>query len=95
MAKRLTKVQTDHIVVECIYSGVPVKLEYENLVMVTGPLPNDRLHQDCDLETFRIGDCFVPSSIADAVYSGHKFARQFGEPPKSLQVKRERAPLHV
>lgn len=27
-----------------------------------------------------IGDCDAPSSIADAVYSAHRFARLLGEP---------------
>ena len=27
----------------------------------------------------RVGDCLQPSSIADAVYSGHRFARLLGE----------------
>ena len=39
----------------------------------------------------RIGDCLVPSHIADAVYSGHRFAREFGEAgPESAVRKRER-----
>jgi dimethylamine/trimethylamine dehydrogenase len=37
----------------------------------------------------RIGDCLSPSHIADAVYSGHRFAREFDE-PKSAIVRRER-----
>lgn len=28
----------------------------------------------------RIGDCFGPGMIAHAVYSGHRFAREFEEP---------------
>ena len=55
------------------------------LVLVTGRLPNDSassrscppraLLQRCT----RIGDCLAPGLIADAVYSGHRFAREFGE----------------
>jgi oligopeptide transport system ATP-binding protein len=36
----------------------------------------------------RIGDCFNPSHIADAVFSGHRFAREFGSTPSP--PKRER-----
>ena len=35
----------------------------------------------------------VPSSIADAIYSGHRFAREFDEDPATLICRRERAVL--
>jgi dimethylamine/trimethylamine dehydrogenase len=28
-----------------------------------------------------IGDCYAPSTIAAAVYSGHEYARNLDEPP--------------
>ena len=39
----------------------------------------------------RIGDCKAPGLIAHAVYDGHKLAREFGEDPASIIVRRERA----
>jgi dimethylamine/trimethylamine dehydrogenase len=36
----------------------------------------------------RIGDCLRPSIIADAVFSGHLFARQFDSAPEA--VRRDR-----
>jgi dimethylamine/trimethylamine dehydrogenase len=39
----------------------------------------------------RVGDCLTPSSIADAVYSAHRFGRLLGEP--DLPPRRERATL--
>ncbi len=38
----------------------------------------------------RIGDCLAPSSIADAVYSGHRFAREFGDNNAGAALRRER-----
>ena len=43
------------------------------------------------IQATRIGDCLAPSSIADAVHSGHRYARLLGEP--DLPPRRERAPL--
>ena len=38
----------------------------------------------------RIGDCYAPSIIADAVYAGHKYARDLGaEAPEEVPFKRE------
>ncbi len=38
----------------------------------------------------RIGDCLAPGTIASAVFSGHKFAREFDEPdPGDVPFKRE------
>ena len=68
---------------------------FDHLVLVTGRLANGDLNAPIDTHTTRIGDCLVPSSIADAVYSGHKFAREFDEDPKTLICKRERAILHA
>ena len=69
----------------CTYTG-----ELDNLVLVTGRLPNDRLFRELDLPATRIGDCLVPSSIAEAVYAGHRFAREFDEAPATLVPRRER-----
>ena len=63
-------------------------------MVVTGRESNASLFHQLETENaVRIGDCFVPSTIADAVYSGHKFAREYGEDPALLIPKRERAIL--
>ena len=39
----------------------------------------------------RIGDCLAPGTIVSAVFSGHKFAREFDEPDLGdVPFKRER-----
>jgi len=62
------------------------------LVTVTARLPLDDLHEQlCDrwggagiASVTRIGDCWAPSTIQQAVYSGHKWARGLDEEPELL-----------
>jgi dimethylamine/trimethylamine dehydrogenase len=77
----------------CIYTGGSFEHSFDNLILVTGRESNADLFNQLSIPAFRIGDCLVPSSIADAVYSGHKFAREYGEDPALLVPKRERALL--
>jgi dimethylamine/trimethylamine dehydrogenase len=85
----------------CIYTGREEQMDFDSLVLVTGRLPNDLLYhalmqvpellREAGVRSVaRIGDCLAPSSIADAVYQGHKFARAFGLPSYEEAVKRER-----
>jgi dimethylamine/trimethylamine dehydrogenase len=72
-----------------------------SLLMVTMRLPNDALYQALQAEPERlkeagiaslrrIGDCYAPSTIAAAVYSGHRCAREMDEPPAGeVPFKRE------
>ena len=62
------------------------------LVTVTGRLPVDGLFDELRdrwdeagiASVTRLGDCWAPSTIQQAVYSGHKWARQLDEPPETL-----------
>jgi dimethylamine/trimethylamine dehydrogenase len=71
-------------------------------VLVTMRLPNDDLFNELNknpaqladagiTSLTRIGDCLSPSTIAAAVYSGHRFAREMDAPPRNDEVpfKRE------
>ena len=64
----------------------------ETLVLVTGRLADDDLFTELGgrHSVTRIGDCLAPSSIADAVYSGHRFAREFGDNNAGAVPRRER-----
>ncbi|MGB5328224.1 MAG: FAD-dependent oxidoreductase [Gammaproteobacteria bacterium] len=79
----------------CIYSGKSFTHEFSNLILVTGRKPDAELFNELAISAVRVGDCLVPSSIADAVYAGHKFAREYGEDPAQLVVKRERAMMQA
>ena len=76
----------------CNYSNETCQHAFDNLLLVTSRHPKAALfYQLGNASVTRIGDCLVPSSIADAVYSGHKFAREYGEDPMNIIPKRERA----
>ena len=77
----LCEIGADAIRTRCAYGGATVEHPYANLLLVTGREPVDDLWQKFETAAARVGDCLVPSSIADAVYSGHRFAREFGEDP--------------
>ena len=83
----------DHIRIACATTGAAQELACDSLILVTGRLPVDDLwSQLADRPNLaRVGDCLAPSSIADAVYSAHRFARLLGEP--DLPPRRER-PSH-
>jgi dimethylamine/trimethylamine dehydrogenase len=83
----LVAVEAGQMQCQCIYTGVSRTRDVENLVLVTGRLPQNGLYLDLaarpeDMQAagikslHRVGDCLVPSSIADAVYRGHKLARE-------------------
>lgn len=93
-ARNLLRIEHDRLITQCIYSGNESEQEFSCLLMVTSREPNDQLyHQLPSGVAKRIGDCLVPSSIADAVYAGHRFAREYGEDPQQLVPRRERAVL--
>jgi dimethylamine/trimethylamine dehydrogenase len=69
----------------CAYSGRVEQRAADVLVLVTSREPNDRLYRelvgeddDGDGAIRRIGDCRQPAPIANAVYAGHKAARELG-----------------
>ncbi len=74
----------------CVFTEKARELEASALVMVTMREPRDELHQDLALflrdkqhrpkTISRIGDCLGAGTIAAAVYSGHRYARELGEP---------------
>ena len=80
----------DYARITCATSGEPRDLACESLILVTGRQPADELWQTLHTRpnTVRVGDCLAPSSIADAVYSAHRYARLLGEP--DLPPRRER-----
>jgi dimethylamine/trimethylamine dehydrogenase len=76
----------------CVYTEREMIVPCETLVLVTGRVADDDLFTELDgrQSVTRIGDCLAPSSIADAVYSGHRFAREFGDNNAGAVLRRER-----
>ncbi|MFQ5775899.1 MAG: FAD-dependent oxidoreductase [Kiloniellaceae bacterium] len=68
-----------------------VKLEYDSIIVVSGRVPNAGLYRElkkrksewADNEIqgiYQAGDCYAPRLIADAVFDGHRIAREFESP---------------
>ena len=92
LSHRLAVVGDGMVKVACDYSGREQQLEAHSVVMITSRLPVDELYWELvgspdALESVgikavkRIGDCYGPSTIAAAVYEGHRYARELGEEP--------------
>lgn len=82
------------VTVECGYTEETRELPCGTFIPVTMRQPVDALFQAAkslfkgrsDVPTLeRIGDCFGPGTIAAAVYAGHRYARELGE-PKNAEV---------
>ena len=92
----LLRIEKDSIITKCTHSGMETEREFSALLLVTSREPDDRLFQQLPRgSASRIGDCLVPSSIADAIYAGHRFAREHGADPRQLVPRRERAILQA
>jgi dimethylamine/trimethylamine dehydrogenase len=85
----------------CVYTGRTLEVECDTVVPVTSMSPNNKIYQKLisDNTTLTsakiksvsaIGDCLAPSTIAAAVYAGHKAARGLDEAPvEGVPFKRE------
>jgi dimethylamine/trimethylamine dehydrogenase len=89
----LASVQSDYVVTRCNLTGKELSLPAASLVLVTARLPTNELYfgvvgaDEEHLETLpfglsRIGDCLAPSTIAAAVYDGHRYARELDNLPE-------------
>jgi dimethylamine/trimethylamine dehydrogenase len=100
-SRNVVAVEAHRVELACIYTGNRSHLEAASVVMVTARLPEDALYAELMADTdalttagirslHRIGDCFGPSTIAAAVYAGHRYARELDEPePEGVPFRRE------
>ena len=90
LSRRLVSIGADHLRVSDTYTGKEETIGCGDVLLATGRAPQaglfDRLSADpaklerAGIRTLaRIGDCLVPGAVVHAVYSGHRFAREFGE----------------
>jgi dimethylamine/trimethylamine dehydrogenase len=88
--------------------GEPFRLEADALVIVTQRLSNEGLYLELreDLDAlraegieglYRIGDCVAPQLLADAIFDGHRLAREIDSenPAVPLPWRRERPLLEA
>ena len=91
----------DSLDIACAFTGRHETIACGALVTVTSRLPEDALwhglqERGADWQAagiksvVRIGDCLAPGIIAAAVYSGHRYAREFGELHEFAEVPFER-----
>jgi dimethylamine/trimethylamine dehydrogenase len=88
----------DSLGLACAATGRESEIACGTLVLVTGRLPDEALYDELTarpqpFSVSRVGDCLQPSSVADAVYSAHRFARGFGSEGDDAVPRRERPPL--
>ena len=92
-ARNLTALRPGAVDVSCIYTDATQTLDCAATVLVTMRTPVDDLWL-ARQELTRIGDALGPSTIAAAVYSGHRYARELGAPATgSVPFRRERIAL--
>jgi dimethylamine/trimethylamine dehydrogenase len=83
--------------------GVPFEVESDAIVLCTQRVSNDALYRDLRADAaaldsegieavYRIGDCVAPRIIAEAIFDGHRLAREIDSdnPAIPLPYKRER-----
>ena len=84
--KILKKVAADKAILQCQYGGQDIEQQVDRIILVTSRLPDTSLYDELlklndkaqSIQTLEsIGDCLAPSTMAAAVYQGHKFAREF------------------
>ena len=102
----LMNVTPEGVVACCAYTDRPRFIPAASLLLVTSREPEQGLYLSLSespeqrlsagIETLTlVGDCLAPGTIAAAVYSGHRMAREFDAPAGSLIMRREISQLEV
>jgi len=97
VTRAATGIAKDHVTTECTYSGRPLDLAADAVVLVTARTGNDELWRDlaarepdwqpAGIKSVRIiGDAQSPAPIAWATYAGHRYARELDEPDRGDEV---------
>ncbi|KGI67412.1 FAD-dependent oxidoreductase [Mycolicibacterium rufum] len=88
----LTRVDSDGVGTACVFTGDDGHLPADSVVMVTARMPENRLLDaltarqngwaQAGLKSVKaVGDAWAPSTIAAAVWAGHRYAEELEEPP--------------
>jgi len=95
--RRMERIAADHVILSCTFTGKETKTAAGSVVLVTSQMPRDDLFRELRQDPLaledsgisklcRIGDCEAPGTIAAAVYSGHRYARELGDEPDPDQT---------
>ena len=100
---RVMDLEAGELIIANLFSGAEQRLPCRSLVVVGARLAHSELYDAllarqpdwaaAGIEGVdRIGDALAPGAIVHAVYSGHRYAREFGRDPQALLYKRD-API--
>lgn len=95
-AQLLASYDGNQVELRCKYTGTKSTVAADSLLLVTARQPSDRLYDDLTgylqknltgkrFGVTKIGDCDAPGIIAEAVFAGHKFAREFDVKPDQVK----------
>jgi dimethylamine/trimethylamine dehydrogenase len=92
---RIAAIKADQVQLACTYSDRLDELRAQAVVLLTGRVAASDLYEQLSarggIATLqKIGDAANPATIAAAVYSGHRFARELGAAPHPVGFRRER-----
>ncbi len=83
----LVSIAKDHVELACNFTDARKVIACKSVMLVTMRDSVDPLYSEIvavsepnPKSITRIGDCLAPGTIAAAIYSGHRFARELGEP---------------
>ncbi len=97
----VSSVGSQSVSINCVYTDRQQEIACGTFIPVTMRRPVDALYHElmtliasgaapAPKSVTRIGDCLAPGTIAAAVYAGHRYAREFGEPPpQGVPFRRE------
>lgn len=97
----VTHIGKSSVRIACVYTDRVHEIECDTFVPVTMRQTVDALFRDITEKltisdnkpsVTRIGDCFGPGTIAAAVYGGHRYARELGEPQSDAVPFRRELP---
>ncbi|MGB6354058.1 MAG: FAD-dependent oxidoreductase [Steroidobacteraceae bacterium] len=102
-SRNIVEFDGDRAVLQCIYTERVSTMPAARIVTVTSRVANSNLAAALDdlggavqdagiLSVSSIGDCLAPSTIAAAVYAGHRHAREFDQPPSDDAAFRRELP---
>jgi dimethylamine/trimethylamine dehydrogenase len=90
----VTAIEAGRIEGSHVYEG-PLEWDADAVVLVTQRISDDSLYREleatCIAPLYRIGDCVAPRFVADAVFDGHRLARELDsdDPRVALPYIRE------
>ncbi len=95
----LSAIHADHVELTCGYTQAVRTVPCGTVIPVAMRNPSQALFSDLRGRAHsltRIGDCYAPGTIAAAVYSGHRYARELGRPAvEGVPFRRELPALAV